>query len=219
MTTMTTRDTSLLKDAIAKALSVLICTRDEHTADAESSPEYGTLVITGEGATMFGGFVSLESARDAVNEARAALAEVYSVHEAGHAVIAAHFRIPFNYVVAGSLGHVEAPAPYLVLQNAASWLDARDFMRQYAVMLCASRAAVDEILPGQGKEWHYKGDENSKGDENGVEEIASELGIKRSKFSTWRDVVLSEARRPTTREKLPDAPSNDGVPGGWECDL
>src|SRR5690348_12376283 len=145
MTTVT-RDTSLLKGAIAKAVSVLICARD----DAEPSPEYGILVVTGEGATMFQGFVSSESARNAVNEARAALAWVYSVHEAGHAVIAAHFRIPFNYVVSGSLGQVEIPAPYLTLQN-LSGSAAMDFVRHSAVMLCASRAAVDEILPGQGQ--------------------------------------------------------------------
>lgn len=114
-------------------------------------------------------------------------ARVTSVHEAGHAVIAAHFRIPFNDVSA-ILARTQIPAPYLTLQN-LSRSAAMDFIRHSAVMLCASRAAVDEILPGQGEEFNYKGDEND------LEEVASILGIKRSQFWAWRDDVLGEARR------------------------
>jgi hypothetical protein len=117
-----------------------------------------------------------------------------SVHEAGHALIAAHFRIPFEYV-SGLLQHTQFPAPYLALQDIARESDARDFMRHYAVMLCASRAAVDEILPGQGKEFHYRSGDNTEGDEIDVEEIASELGVQRSDFPSWREGILCEARR------------------------
>ncbi len=112
---------------------------------------------------------------------------VCSVHEAGHAVIAAHLGVPFKDV-SEVLARVQTPAPYLTLQN-LSGSAAMDFLRHYAVMLCASRAAVDEILPGQGEEFNYRGDEDD------LEEIASILGVRRSEFSSWRLALLGEARR------------------------
>lgn len=91
MAVTTTGDTSLLKDALAKAMAVLMgtYTNQDENPDAElpwedsysplglakSSPEYGILVATTDGNIInFRGFVSAESAKDALNEARAALA-------------------------------------------------------------------------------------------------------------------------------------------------
>ncbi len=92
MTTVT-RDTSLLKDALAKAQFAAVSgytNLDEHPDAfneglpwgpsrtpglAKSSPEYVIIVLDADGhATIFRGFVSFEHAQDELKEAQASLA-------------------------------------------------------------------------------------------------------------------------------------------------
>lgn len=115
---------------------------------------------------------------------------VTAVHEAGHAVIAAYLRIPFKDVSV-TLGKMRffhrggRDSDSIIPKN-----DNESFWRRYAIVGLASRAAVDEILPGQETD-----KDAYSSDEYKLAKTAEVLGVNEDAFPAWREALLNEARR------------------------